>query len=218
MVQATLRFIQGTEDGKQVLAGERQRLTSSTLSHACTIAGGCDPTTIREWMKTDMSLSAISARLSNRGCKPKVNQLIRRLAIGHGIHRRLKLKSLGQDHFIKFIKRRCGVKVSKPFVSDLTQEYGFSSQVAMSRESRLVDLATADAAFEFVMKIRNQGWEPGQIAAADETGMWSNVTKKTTLHFKNLYEFSHSSSFPSNSDSNCLCCSFPRGLRFGWQF
>ena len=66
-------------------------------------------------------------------------------------------------------------------------EYGLSYQMAMSRNSRMTSIEVA-ASFDFLMDIRSMDLDPKDIIVMDETGLWSNVTRKRTYHFINLCE------------------------------
>ena len=64
-------------------------------------------------------------------------------------------------------------------------EYGFSSQKAMSRSSRMVTEEVVDGAISSIEEIRSYGFEPDQLLFMDETGLWSNVREPRTYHYRN---------------------------------
>jgi hypothetical protein len=64
-------------------------------------------------------------------------------------------------------------------------EFGFSSQKAMSRSSRMVTEEVVDAAISSLEEIRSYGFGSDQLLFMDETGLWSNVREPRTYHYRN---------------------------------
>jgi hypothetical protein len=59
----------------------------------------------------------------------------------------------------------------------------------------MISEEVVDDAITFIHVIRSYGFPPSRIISMDETGLWSNVTKPTTYHFKNWCDIIKSSKF-----------------------
>lgn len=189
--QAAVRVVLESEEWKEICEGKRQRLSSRTLDLASLVADGASHDSINRWIKSDISLEAEMERLSNRGRPIEIPNDVRALCAGYAINRRLELKAVSRQDIIDFARGIFDISILPQRVSEIMIEYGLSYQMAMSRNSRMVSPEVAEAAYDFIMDLRKEELEPGDIIVMDETGLWSNVTRKRTYHFVNLYELSH---------------------------
>ncbi len=186
--QAAVRLVHQSEEWKEICEGKRQRLTSHTLGLASVVANGASYDSINRWIKSDISLEAETERLSHRGRPLEIPQDLRVLCAGYAINRRLDLKAVSRQDIIDFARGIFDISLSPQRVSEIMGDFGLSYQMAMSRNSRMTSTEVAEAAYEFVMDLRTMKLNPIDILVMDETGLWSNVTRKRTYHFINLYE------------------------------
>lgn len=196
--QTTVRVILESAEWKEICEGKRQRLSSRTLDLASVVSNGASHNTINRWINSDISLEAESERLSRRGRPIEITPDVRALCAGYAINRRLELKAVSRQDIIDFARGIFDISISPQRVSEIMSEYGLSYQLAMSRNSRMTSPEVAEAAYDFIMDLREMKLNPNDILVMDETGLWSNVTRKRTYHFINLYELSKYFKNPSN--------------------
>lgn len=186
--QAAVRVVWESPEWQEICEGKRQRLSSRTLDLASVVAGGADHKTINRWVNSDISPEAEKERLRERGRKIEIPRAVRLLTAGYAINRRLDLKAVSRQDIIDFARGIFDFRLSPQRVSEIMKEYGLSYQIAMSRNSRMTSTEVADSAYEFISEIWRMKLDPKDIMVMDETGLWSNVTRKRTYHFINLCE------------------------------
>lgn len=174
---------------KRFKSGERAKYPSAReLSSVA--AGGASESQIYEWLQQDLSIDAQEHRAERRGSAPLLSQTQVSLLLGFACSLRSSLRPV----FLNTLKQFCHSHLSKtPSLSTLSRimtEHGFSSQKAMSRNSRMVDPMTLDDALSAIEEIRSYGYPPDQMLFMDETGLWSNVTAPRTYHFAGWYMIS----------------------------
>ena len=74
-------------------------------------------------------------------------------------------------------------------VSEILNDYGFSSQLSVPRNSRMVDEQVVEDSIEFILTLRVYRKFFKRLLAMDETRFWSNVVQRLTYHFRNQYGF-----------------------------
>jgi hypothetical protein len=183
--QAAVRVVQESPEWQEICEGKRQRLSHRTLDLASVVAGGATHKTINRWIKSDISPEAEKERLSQRGRKAEIPDDVRALSAGFAINRRLDLKAVARQDIIDFARGIFDLDISPQRVSEIMSDYGLSYQISLSRNSRMTSTETAESAYDFVMDVRGMKLEPEDIGVMDETGLWSNVTRKRTYHFIN---------------------------------
>lgn len=183
--QATIRFIKASPELAELRNGKRLRLSPDLLKQARTVAGGASTDSIHRWLRTDVSEEAEKERLSRRGRKPGHSEDFRMVCLGHGISRRLEFLSLSADHIIEFARGCFDVELRQQYVSELLTGYGITSQLAMTRNSRMTDPQVAEDAVQFILELRRAAKEFPRLKVMDETGLWSNVVERRTYHFRN---------------------------------
>jgi hypothetical protein len=112
--------------------------------------------------------------------------------VGYAIHPRLHLKPVCRDDIIKFAKRYMNVTPRPQYISALLNKHGLTLQVTQARNGRMTSKEVVLDAIETVLEIRGYGFPPHRIIIMDETGLWSNVTKPRTYHFRNWFGNSNS--------------------------
>lgn len=182
---AVVRLITESEEWFEIQAGKRQRISPNLLSLARTASGGASPQTIHNWLATDISEKSIKARLSNRGRKHKWSEAFVDLLVGYVIHRRLDLKAVSAQDLIDWALGFFNYVISHQRISEIMWDYGFSSQLALSRNSRMTDEQVADDCVDFILELRElmKIWK--RLWFMDETGLWSNNVERLTYHFRN---------------------------------
>lgn len=205
--QATVRFIQASSEWAELRKGKRLRLSPALLEQARTVSGGASNDSIHRWLNTDISDEAEEERLSRRGRKPGHSEDFRMVCLGFGISRRLEFLTLSGEHIIDFARGCFDVELRQQYVSELLTSYGITSQLAMSRNSRMTDPKVADESVEFILELRRGEKKFPRLMAMDETGLWSNVVERRTYHFRNqcanplssqTVRFLKSATFPVN--------------------
>jgi hypothetical protein len=107
------------------------------------------------------------------------------LLVGYACDRRRSLLALAQDDLIDFSKSHFNIALSKSVITQITKRAGFSSQKAMSRESRMTTQKVVDDAMEFLADVRSYNYPLDCILATDETGLWSSIVEPRILHYVN---------------------------------
>jgi transposase len=161
------------------------------ISLASAAAGGASERRIYAWLKEDLSVEAEENKIETRGRPSILTEDQEKLLVGFAASSRSCLEPLSLKRLVQFAKSYLGVTLSNATISRLMTENGFSSQQAMSRNSRMTSEEVVDDSIDFIEEVRSYHFEPDKILAMDETGLWSNVTKPRTYHFKNWYIFFH---------------------------
>lgn len=185
---AAVRIIRESQDWKEIQAGTRHRLSSHTLSLARVASGGASADQIRIWLQQDLSEEAVRERLSHRGAPLKFSEAFVDILVGYAIHRRLELKPVSAQDLSDFALGFFDIEISSQRISEILNEYGFSSQLSMPRNSRMTDRQVAEDCVKFILNLRRQRVNFPRLWVMDETGLWSNVVQRQTYHFRNLCE------------------------------
>jgi hypothetical protein len=185
---AVVRLITQSEEWGEIQAKKRQRISRELMSLARLASGGADNKTIRNWLTTDISEDAENKRLSERGRKRKWSKRFLGLLAGYAIARRLDLKAVSAQDLIEWALGYFNYIISQQRISEIMWEYGFSSQLALARNSRMTDEQVADDCVDFILDVRQllKIWK--RMWFMDETGLWSNNIQRQTYHFRNQYE------------------------------
>lgn len=164
-------------------------------SLASVAAGGASRSQLYEWMKSDLSEDAQQQHESNRGRPRVLSEDQESLLVGFAISARTSQLSLALTDLERFCTSYLSTSPSNPTLSRIMSEHGFTSQKALSRNSRMVSTEVVEDALASIEEIRSYGFPPHRIIAMDETGLWSNVTSRKTYHFKNWSEIALSMDF-----------------------
>ena len=154
----------------------------SPLALASVAAGGASQSRVYEWLSTDLTTDAQEER---RGAAPTLSDDLEKLLIGFAVHQRSSLEHLTLASIQQFCKSYLTKEPSLSTLSRIMSKYGFSSQKAMARNSRMVSQDVVEDALSFIEEIRAYDFPPHRVICMDETGLWSNVTQPKTYHFKN---------------------------------
>lgn len=157
-------------------------------SLASVAAGGASQARIYEWLKSDLSEEAQHQLEETRGRPRMLSEDQESLLIGFAVSTRSSLQSLTLTDLARFCTSYLNISPSYPTLSRIMSEHGFTSQKALSRNSRMVSQEVVEDALSAIEEIRSFGFPPHRIIAMDETGLWSNVTAPMTYHFKNWSE------------------------------
>lgn len=174
------------ESGRKVAksSGSHSISPYQLASHA---AGGASKATVYRWLHEDLCDEAIEERLSQRGISAKFTVEQDSLMVGYAIHRRLHLKTVCRDDIIKFARHYLNVTPRPQYISELLNKHGLTLQVTRARNSRMTSEEVVLDAIATVLEIRQYGFPPDRIIIMDETGLWSNVVKQRTYHFRNWF-------------------------------
>lgn len=166
------------------------------------IASGSDhppsTATIYRWKKEALTEDEHVARLKRRGRCPKLTDEQNQLLCGFACFLRQSHETVSLQRLRDFCSTHLAVTLSSSAISKRMKEWGFSSQRAMKRESRMVSQKVVDDAIDLVSTVRGYQYPPSRILVMDETGLWSNQVAPYTYHFRNGYAihlFSFSSFF-----------------------
>jgi hypothetical protein len=154
---------------------------------ASTAAGGASERRIYAWLKEDLSIETEENRFETRGRPSILTEDQEKLLIGFAASSRSFLEPLSLEKLGRFAKSYLHLTLSKATISRIMAANGFSSQQTMSRNSRMTSEEVVDDSIDFIEEARSYQFPPDKILAMDETGLWSNVTKPRTYHFKNWY-------------------------------
>jgi hypothetical protein len=152
---------------------------------ASVASGGASKREIFRWMKEDLSPAAVSQKLENRGAARLLSDDQESLLVGFALCTRSSLEPVTLTTLQQFCQSHLSVIPSLPTLSRTMNEFGFSSQKAMSRSSRMVTEEVVDAALSSLEEIRSYGFESDQLLFMDETGLWSNLREPRTYHYRN---------------------------------
>jgi len=152
---------------------------------ASVAAGGASRTRIFEWLKQDLSDEAQEVRDETRGRPSILSEDQEQLLVGFAVSIRSSLEPVSLQTLSQFCKSYFGLTLSHSTLSRIMTEHGFSSQKAMTRNSRMTSEEVVDDALSAIEEIRSYKFPPHRIICMDETGLWSNVAKPKTYHFKN---------------------------------
>jgi transposase len=158
------------------------------LRLASVAAGGASRARIFQWLQENLSDEAQERREETRERSSILSQDQESLLVGFVVSQRSSLESVSLQTLRLFCKSYLNVTLSNSTLSRIMTEHGFSSQKAMTRNSRMTSEEVVDDALEAIEEIRSYQFPPHRIVCMDETGLWSNVTKPKTYHFKNWCE------------------------------
>ena len=152
---------------------------------ASAVSNGPSSAQIKVWLKEDLSPGTVSQKPENRGAARLLSDDQEALLVGFALCTRSSLEPVTLATLQQFCQSHLSVTPSLPTLSRTMNEYGFSSQKAMSRSSRMVTEEVVDAALSSLEEIRSYEFEPDQLLFMDETGLWSNVREPRTYHYRN---------------------------------
>lgn len=176
------------EEAKRIIKeGDKNSLDPMSLASAA--AGGASERRIYAWLKEDLSIEAEENKIEARGRPSILTEDQEKLIIGFAAYTRSNLKPLALKTIVQFTKSYLNLTLSNATISRLMTDHGFSSQQTMARNSRMTSDEVVEDAIDFIEEVRSYKMPPDKILAMDETGLWSNVTKPRTYHFKNWYVF-----------------------------
>lgn len=155
------------------------------IALASVAAGGASKAQIHVWLNENLSPEAVSEKQENRGASKLLSDDQESLLVGFAISTRSSLEPVTLETLRQFCFNLFDVVPSLPNLSRNMNEFGFSSQKAMSRSSRMVSTEVVDAAISSIEEIRSYIFPPDQVLFMDETGLWSNVRQRKTYHFQN---------------------------------
>lgn len=154
---------------------------------ASVASGGASRDQIYRWQRTDLSEQAQAKNEERRGRPPALSKSQEALLVGSTVCTRSVQEGLSLHKLQQFSSSYLSEKLSLSTLSRIMREYGFSSQKAMSRNSRMISPQVVEDAVACIEEIRDYDFPPHRILAMDETGLWSNVTAPRTCHFKNWF-------------------------------
>jgi transposase len=160
-------------------------------SLASVAAGGASRRQLYEWLKSDLSGEAQQQQEETRGRPRALSEDQESLLVGFAISTRTSLQALALTDLERFCTSYLSTTPSLSTLSRIMSEHGFTSQKALSRNSRMVSPEVVEDALAAIEEIRSFNF-PHRIIAMDETGLWSNVTAPRTYHFKNWSEIAFS--------------------------
>lgn len=186
--QATVRLIHASPEWAEIQSDTRTRLSPGLMEQARAVSGGASNDSIRRWLTSDISEESEKHRLSLRGREAAHSEDFLSLAVGYAIHRRLELLPLSAQDIIDWARGFFNVNLRHQFVSELLTRHGLSSQLAMARNSRMVDPQVAEDCVAFILELRQARKFFRRLLVMDETGLWSNTIQRKTYHFRHQYE------------------------------
>jgi hypothetical protein len=186
--QATVRLIQSSPEWIERGSGKRMRLSSKLMSQARVVANGATSKVIHLWLNTDISEDLEKERLSRRGRKAALSESFKKILVGRAIDHRMEFSAVSSENLIEFSLGSFNYIIKQQRVSEILNDYGFSSQLSVPRNSRMVDDQVVEDCIEFIMELRKHRKYFRRLLAMDETGLWSNVVKRLTYHFRNQYD------------------------------
>ena len=164
---------------------EHHMKSDDAVKLASVASGGASQSQIFLWLKEDLSIKAVAQKPENRGASRLLSDDQEVLLVGFAFSSRSSLEPVTLSTLLQFCQSHFSVEPSLPTLSRTMNEYGFSSQKAMSRSSRMVTDQVVDDAISSLEEIRSYGFEPHRILIMDETGVWSNVRQPRTYHYAN---------------------------------
>jgi hypothetical protein len=157
----------------------------SPLSLASVAAGGASRRRISIWLDIDLSADTEREKEEHRGRPRAFSEEQEHLLVGFASSRRFSSKPVSLEHLRRFCTSYLKVKPALSTLHYIMAEYGFTSQTSLSRSSRMVTTQVVEDALSSIEEIRSYGFPPHRIICMDETGLWSNVSKPKTYHFRN---------------------------------
>ena len=179
------------------------------LSLAQVASGGATRSQIFRWLKQDLSDEAIESRIGKGGRPRALSEDQEMLLVGFAVSRRSALEPVSLELLLQFCDNYLSMKPSLATLSRIMAQHGFSSQKALSRNSRMTCAEVVDNAIDALEEIRSFHYPPHRILSMDETGLWSNVAAPKTYHFRNWSVILVSSQsplwddMPISDDRNC---------------
>lgn len=155
------------------------------LSLAQVASGGAAPSQIFRWLKQDLSDEATESRIRRGGRSRALSEDQEMLLVGFAVSRRSALEPVSLELLQQFCDNYLSVKPCLATLSNIMAQRGFSSQKALSRNSRMTSAEVVDDAIDALEEIRGFHYPPHRILCMDETGLWSNVAAPKTYHFRN---------------------------------
>lgn len=169
----------------QNLRAQTGEKTIKPIELATAVAGGVSRVQVYAWLKQDLSSVAVAAKPESRGVRKMLNESQESLLVGYAISNRSSMEPVTLETLHQFCLNHFDVTPSISTLSRTMTEFGFSSQKAMTRSSRMVSTEVVDAALSSIEEIRSYGFPPDQVLFMDETGLWSNVRERKTYHYQN---------------------------------
>ena len=151
------------------------------------VAEGGSRAQIFNWLKSDLSEAALEQHEERRGASPSLSEDETSLLVGFACFLRSSQKPVDSKILSQFCTSHLSTTPSQPTISRITQRFGFSSQKAMTRNSRMVSENVVEGALDAILELRSYEFSDDQLLFMDETGLWSNVTQPKTYHFANWY-------------------------------
>jgi transposase len=142
---------------------------------------------IYRWKSEALTEAQHNARLQRRGRSSKLTDEQKQLMCGFACYLRHSQETVSLQRLRDFSSAHLGETLANSTISDLMHSWGFSSQRAMKRESRLTTQKVVDDAIDLLTTVRSFGYSLDCIIVMDETGLWSNVVAPNTYHFRNGY-------------------------------
>jgi len=178
-------------------------LSYRPLSQLLVLVAGPRPVptqqTFYRWKREDLSLSQYHTRLHLRGKRCSLTIEQKQLLLGYACDRRRSLMAVSLKDLRDFSSTHLHSKLLNSTTSKYMQEAGFSSQRSLKRNSRMTTQKVVDDSIAFLGVVRSYAYSSDRIIIMDETGLWSNVVKPRTYHYRGGY-VSHislySSAFP----------------------
>jgi len=150
-------------------------------------AGGGSRTQIYEWQRSDLFDASIEQHEERRGASPELSEDETSLLVGFACFLRSSQKPVDSKILSQFCTSHLSKTPSQPTISRIMQQFGFSSQKTMTRNSRMVSENVVEDALDAILEQRSHGFSADQLLFMDETGLWSNVAQPKTYHFSNWY-------------------------------
>lgn len=174
----------------QELRNEHPTTWLRPMAFASVAAGGASRRRIRVWMQSDLSEEAQDRRRESRGRPRALTDEQECLLVGFAVSNRINLKPVSLSTLSRFCLSYLGEEPALSTLSSIMSAHNFSSQRTMSRNTRMVSPDVVEDALSAIEEIRSYDFPPHRVIVMDETGLWSNVTKAKTYHFKNWYVIS----------------------------
>lgn len=154
---------------------------------ASVAARGASRSSVYAWMERLEEGLSLEQHEEKRGRPRSLTEDQESLLVGFATTRRSNLEPVTLDDIKHFCDSYLTETISKPSISRIMNDHGFSSQRTMARGSRMVTQEVVEDALLAIEEIRSYNFPPHRVIVMDETGLWSNVTKPKTYHFVNWY-------------------------------
>ena len=152
---------------------------------ACVAAGRASARSVSGWLKEDLSSASVSEKQEHRGAHTLLSEDQESLLVGFALSQRSSHEPVTLQTLYQFCDSHFNVTPSIPTLSRTMTTFGFSSQKATSRSSRMITTEVVDAALSSIEEIRSYDFPPDQVLFMDETGLWSNVRERKTYNYRN---------------------------------